>query len=87
MQVLLGGNRQIESQQGAAAGDALLDQLQEAGIAVLVANPLAGRAAGVPLADVGGLRWFLGALPGGPRLALDPLELLELDLADQVEVA
>jgi hypothetical protein len=43
MQVLLGGNRQIESQQGAAAGDALLDQLQEAGIAVLVANPLAAR--------------------------------------------
>ena len=36
--------------------------------------------------DVGRLGRLLGPFPGGPRLALDPIELLEFDLPGEVEI-
>jgi hypothetical protein len=70
-----------------AGGDAPVDHVEVAGVAVPVPH-VAPRAAVVRV--VGGVRalvGLLGAFPRGPRLAFHAVDLLDLDLAGQVEVA
>jgi hypothetical protein len=59
---------------------------QEPRIAVLIADMPPRLALGRLVVDVRRLGRLLGTFPRGPRLAFDPVDLLEFDLAGLVEI-
>jgi hypothetical protein len=67
-------------------GDALVDLVQEPRVADLIAHRLAGPLTGPLAIDRCGLHRLLRALPGGPGLSFQEVDLLEFGFAGLVEI-
>ena len=77
----------VEAEQLSASGDALVNDVEEPWVAVAILDVPTGVAVVRVVVRGGALLGLLRSFPAGPGLALDAVDLLDLNLAGEVEVA